>query len=416
MLKAIFNSKRLPWYTTAALFLGIAYGLIAPDMALASKWLGDIFMNLINMVVVPMVLFSIISGIAGMKNIQRLASIGGRVIIVFIVVVFIGCLLAWPITELISPGVGLNFTPTEAYDTSGLGEVSMLDFFANIVPSNIIQAMADADFMQVIFFAVVFGIALVLLGEKGEPLANICDLIAQTIYKVLGIVLWYMPIGVFCLIGWTVAEYGQVLFQGLAMFVLTDVTCCLSAFVVLMAITCAYTRINPFKLIKSMVPIILNTVSTNSSAATIPITMNVTTEDLRVPKTIASFSISLGPTICKAGAGLYKVVLPIFVAQMYGIDLGFGQVFTCVLISTFMSIATPGIPGGGVATGAVILGMMGLPLDIMGAIAGLYRLIDMGHTTLNVAGGLFGTLIVAKETKMWDASEAFRPALEGETE
>ena len=138
--------------------------------------------------------------------------------------------------------------------------------------------------------------------------------------------------------------------------------------------------------------------------------------DLRVPKTIASFSISLGPTICKAGAGLYKVVLPIFVAQMYGIDLGFGQVFTCVLISTFMSIATPGIPGGGVATGAVILGMMGLPLDIMGAIAGLYRLIDMGHTTLNVAGGLFGTLIVAKETKMWDASEAFKPALEGETE
>ncbi|AEB06659.1 sodium:dicarboxylate symporter [Coriobacterium glomerans PW2] len=404
MLKAIFNKKRLAIYTTATLFLGIIYGTVAPSVATSSKVLGDIFMNLITMIVVPMILFSIVSGIASMKDTEKLAKVGGRVILIYIIAVFICCLIAAGITYAINPGIGLNFTPSESYDASSVGEVSMLGFFTGIVPSNIVSAMSNGNFMQVIFFSVMFGLALITIGKNGEHLVRIMEQGAQTTYKMLDIIMWYAPIGVFCLIGWTTAVYGGKLFGGLPLYILTDLTCCVVGFIVLLLIVRFYTGLRISKILSNLLPVFVNTVSTNSSAATIPITMTVVTDKFKVPNSLASFSISLGPTICKAGAGLYKVVLAIFVSQMYGIQLSVTQIAMVVCVSTFMSIATPGIPGGGVATGTVILGLVGLPVDIMGAIAGLYRLIDMGHTTLNVAGGVFGTLIAAKQEGIWSAN------------
>lgn len=155
---------------------------------------------------------------------------------------------------------------------------------------------------------------------------------------------------------------------------------------------------------KAMIPIWINTIATNSSAGTIPITLDCVTDKLRVPMSIASFSVPLGATINLTGAALYKTILAFFVAEIYGLDMTWSQTVMIISISTIMSIAAPGIPGGGIVTGAIFLNLMGLPMDMMGPIAGMYRLIDMSHTTVNVSGDVLGTLLVAKNEHIWDAS------------
>ena len=156
---------------------------------------------------------------------------------------------------------------------------------------------------------------------------------------------------------------------------------------------------------KRQIPIWVNTIATNSSAGTIPITLNVTTERLKVPMSIASFSIPLGATINLTGAALYKTILAFFVAEIYGLQLTIDQILMVIIISTIMSIAAPGIPGGGIVTGAIFLNLLGLPMDLMGPIAGMYRLIDMSHTTVNVSGDVLGTMLVAKNENIWTGED-----------
>lgn len=157
------------------------------------------------------------------------------------------------------------------------------------------------------------------------------------------------------------------------------------------------------RMCKAMVPIWINTVATNSSAGTIPITMDVTTNRMGLPFDLTSFSIPLGATINLCGAAIYKTILAFFVAEIYGLTLSVGQIAMVISISTLMSIAAPGIPGGGIVTGAIFLNLLNLPMDLMGPIAGMYKLIDMSHTTLNVSGDVLGTLFVAKNEKIWNA-------------
>ena len=169
-------------------------------------------------------------------------------------------------------------------------------------------------------------------------------------------------------------------------------------------ITKAYTKINYRGMCKEMIPIWVNTVATNSSSGTIPITMEATRR-LQIPNSIASFSIPLGATINLTGAALYKTVLAFFVAQIYGLQLTMSQIIMVITISTLMSIAAPGIPGGGIVTGAIFLELLGLPMDLMGPISGMYRLIDMSHTTVNVSGDVLGTMLVAKNEHLWTGED-----------
>ena len=273
-----------------------------------------------------------------------------------------------------------------------------------MVPTNIINAMAKQDILQMIFFTVLFAVAIVYIGEKGKKVVEMCESCAQIIYKMLDIVMLYSPIGVFALMANTTAVYGPQLFGALAKFVITDYVGCLLIWALLSGITYLYTKVDYIKMCKSMVPIWINTVATNSSAGTIPITLDCVTNKLHVPMSIASFSVPLGATINLTGAALYKTILAFFVAEIYGLDMTWSQTVMIITISTIMSIAAPGIPGGGIVTGAIFLNLMGLPMDMMGPIAGMYRLIDMSHTTINVSGDVLGTLIVAKNEHIWDAS------------
>ena len=398
MSKYLTAKKYLPIRIAVGFFLGIAAGLMFNDFSVWIKPLGTLFMNLIKMLIVPVIFFSVTSGIASIGDVQKLKRVGGKVVLVYVVMTVVACLVGIVIVNIVHPGVGFTLDGVEAYDASKLTTPSFTSFLFDMVPTNIIDAMAKGNVMQVIFFTFVFGIALVMLGEKAAGVTKFMSDCAQIIYIMI-----YSPIGVFALMASTVAAYGSQLFGGLAKFVFTDWTGCLLIWLIFSGIVKAYTGIDYRKLCKAMAPIWINTIATNSSAGTIPITLDVTTEKLKVPMSIASFSIPLGATINLTGAALYKTILAFFVAEIYGLQLTWGQIIMVITISTIMSIAAPGIPGGGIVTGAIFLNLLNLPMDLMGPIAGMYRLIDMSHTTVNVSGDVLGTLLVAKNEKLWRA-------------
>ncbi len=406
-----FDKKHLPYRVGACFILGIIAGLFFHDFSVWVKPAGDLFMNLIKMLIVPVIFFSVTSGIAAIGDVQRLKRIGTKVVVVYVAMTVIACLIGIVMVNITHPGVGFTLENMQAFDASKVKTPSFTNFLFDMVPVNIVMSMAKQQIMQMIFFTVLVGVALVMLGAKVAGVTKIFDECAQIIYKMLDIVMIYSPIGVFALMANTTAVFGPKLFGVLAKFVFTDWTGCLLIWLSMSGIVWAYTKVNYLQMCKSMIPIWVNTIATNSSAGTIPITLDVTTERLKVPMSIASFSIPLGATINLTGAALYKTILAFFVAEIYGLQLTIDQILMVIMISTIMSIAAPGIPGGGIVTGAIFLNLLGLPMDLMGPIAGMYRLIDMSHTTVNVSGDVMGTMLVAKNEGIWDGSD-FNKSLE----
>ena len=408
MYHYLLGKKYLPHRVGIAFVIGIIIGSLFQDFSIWVKPAGTLFMNLIKMLIVPVIFFSLTSGIASIGDVNKLKRIGTKVVGVYVFMTVLACLIGIFVIYIFHPGANFDTSTLSAFDSKKLNAISFSAFLFNMVPTNIIAAMAKQDILQMIFFTVLFAIALVYLGEKGRIVVKTCEACAQVIYKMLDIVMLYSPIGVFALIANTTAVYGKQLFGALAKFVVTDYVGCLLIWGVLSGITYLYTKVDYIGLCKAMIPIWINTIATNSSAGTIPITMNVTTEKLKIPMTIAGFSLPLGATINLTGAALYKTILAFFVAEIYGLQLEPAQIAMVITISTIMSIAAPGIPGGGIITGAIFLNLMGLPMDMMGPITGMYRLIDMSHTTVNVSGDVLGTLLVAKNEKLWDSS-MFKP-------
>lgn len=404
MANFLFSKKYLAYRVAVGFVLGIIAGLMFKDFSIWIKPAGTLFMNLIKMLIVPVIFFSLTSGIAAIGDVQKLKRIGSKVVIIYCIMTVVACVIGIGVVNIFHPGANFDTSNMQAYDPKNLKAISFSAFLFNMVPTNIINAMAKQDILQMIFFTVLFAVAIVYVGDKAKKVVDVCEQCAQIIYKMLDIVMLYSPIGVFALMANTTAVYGPQLFGALAKFVITDYVGCLLIWAVLSGITYFYTKVDYIKMCKSMVPIWINTIATNSSAGTIPITLDCVTSKLHVPMSIASFSVPLGATINLTGAALYKTILAFFVAEIYGLDMTWTQTLMIITISTIMSIAAPGIPGGGIVTGAIFLNLMGLPMDMMGPIAGMYRLIDMSHTTVNVSGDVLGTLLVAKNEHIWDAS------------
>ncbi|WP_293010094.1 MULTISPECIES: dicarboxylate/amino acid:cation symporter [unclassified Oscillibacter] len=405
MREKLLGKKYLPHRTILGFLLGIVIGLFFYDFSVWVKPFGTAFMNMIKMLIVPVIFFSLTSGIASIGDVNRLKRVGAKVVAVYVAMTVIACMIGLVIVNIIHPGVGFDTSVLSAYDASELTTPDFGAFLLDMIPTNIVAAMSDQNIMQMIFFTLIFGISLVFLGKKAQVVTDFMTQTAGVIYKMLDIIMIYSPIGVFALMANTTAVYGPQLFGSLAKFVATDYTSCLLAWAGFSLFVKAYTGVRYGKMCKAMVPIWVNTLATNSSAGTIPITMDVTTKRLGIPNSIASFSIPLGATINLTGAAIYKTILAFFVAEIYGLTLTPSQIIMVISISTLMSIAAPGIPGGGIVTGAIFLNLLNLPMDLMGPIAGMYRLIDMSHTTLNVSGDVLGTMFVAKSENLWNPKE-----------
>lgn len=386
---------------------GMLFGLITPEWGVAIKPIGDAFIRAIQMLIIPIVFFSVSAGIANMGDVAQLKRVGGKTLVIYTMMTMLAGLVGLVVANLLQPGVG--FTGNGSSVTQP-GEVPTIgQFLLGMIPSNIFDAMAKGSVVQIILIAVLVGVALVFLGDRASGIKALCTQASTLILKILDMVMAVSPYGIFALMAYSMGNYGLDIFNQVGQFILADYVGLLVVLLLTSTLVVAYTKINPLYLLKKIAKIWMVTLSTTSSAATLPMSMHVTKEDFKVPGWITSFMLPLGATINLMGAAVYLSVLVVFAAGFYGVELSISQMVNVVMVGTLLSMAAPGIPGGGIVMGTLMLQLMGLPFELVGVIAGIYRVIDMGHTTLNVTGDVFGALLVAKSEGLLQCSEDGTP-------
>lgn len=405
-MKALFKKENLFLRVAIGFVLGVILGLVAKDFSIATKVVGDIYLNLIKLMIIPIVVCAVFCGIANIKDGQLLRRIGVRTVLLYVVMFIVCAVISLAIAWVIRPGLGTAFENAPVYE----GEITtptITSFLLTIVPTNIVKAAADGSTLPVILFTIIFAIAILAVGEKGRPVLDFMNSLSDAFFKMLGYFMEISPLGVMSLMAFSVAQYGAGIFGALAKYIGTCWLCCIVVFLLAMVLpTCLYTKVSPAKFIKACGKVALVTLSTTSSAATLPTTINVSVDDLGAPEGISKFTLPLGCTINMCGGACSFCCLAVFVSDFYGINLPLGTIVFLVLVATLLNMAAPGIPGGGVVLGASFLSILGLPIDLMGPISGFYRLLDMAFTTINVEGDVAANLMIAKSVGEYDGSMA----------
>ncbi len=404
-MQAFFAKKNLFLRVAVGFVLGVILGLVAPGFSIATKVVGDIYLNLIKMMIIPIVFCAVFCGIANIHDSALLRKIGFRTVVLYVVMFVASAAVSLAIAYAIRPGLGTVFENAPEY-TGNITTPTVSSFLLNIVPTNIVNAMAAGSTLPVILFTIVFAVAIVAVGDKGKPVLDFMNSLSSAMFKMLGYFMEVSPIGVLSLMAFSVAQYGAGIFGALAKYILCCWICCIVVFFLVMALpTCLYTGVSFSRFLKACGKIALVTLSTTSSAATLPTTINVSMEDLGAPEGVSKFTLPLGCTINMCGGACSFCCLAVFVSDFYSIPLAFSTIVFLVAVATLINMAAPGIPGGGVVLGASFLSILGLPMDLMGPISGFYRLLDMAFTTINVEGDVAANLIIAKSIGEYDAKK-----------
>jgi Na+/H+-dicarboxylate symporter len=376
---------------------GVVGFAVGPDIV-AIQFIGDIFLRLLQMAIVPLVYVSVTSAIANMGDISRLGRIGGKTILLFLATAFSAAIFGIIIGRLISPGIWLVLT--DLPPVKALAETpSVSKILIGMVPTNFMQAMAEANLLQVILFAFFSGIAILMLQENDrQRVHNAFDVLFKFIMKILNLVIMTSPIGVFGLMAITAGKYGAQVVGPLTKFIAAlYIGWALHLVLFLFVIYFVFTKKNPWTFFKNISQIWITSFSTCSTKATMPIAMETCENKVGISKDIVGFAIPLGASTNMDGSALWYGVVAIFVSQLVGIDMSISQQIMAVFVGVLMTMGSTGIPGGTFVTTAVFLNVMGLPLEVMGLLGGIYRLVDMGLTTINVLGTVFVTAIIGHQ-------------------
>lgn len=403
-MKILFEKKNLFLRVAVGFALGVILGFALPAFSIAIKVAGDIYLNLIKMMIIPIVFCAVFCGIANIRDGALLRKVGVRTVLLYVVMFIVSAAISLAIAYVIRPGLGTVFENAPEY-AGDITNPTVSSFLTTIVPTNIIQAAASGSTLPVILFTIVFAVAIVAVGDAGKPVLDFMNSLSAAFFKMLGYFMELSPIGVMSLMAYSVAQYGAGIFGALAKYILCCWLCCVVVFFLAMALpACLYTGVPFGTLLRACGKIALVTLSTTSSAATLPTTINVSMEDLGAPEGISKFTLPLGCTINMCGGACSFCCLAVFVSDFYSINLPFGTIVFLVLVATLINMAAPGIPGGGVVLGASFLSILGLPIDLMGPISGFYRLLDMAFTTINVEGDVAANLMIAKSVGEYDGA------------
>ena len=405
-MKTLFGRKKLFLRVAIGFALGVLLGFAAPKFSIATKVVGDIYLNLIKMMIIPVVVSAVFCGIANIRDGALLRRIGLRTVLLYVLMFVASAAVSLAIAYSIRPGYGTVFDNAPVYE-GAITNPTVASFLTTIVPTNIIKAAADGATLPVILFTIVFAVAIVSIGEKGKAVLDFMNSLSEAMFRMLGYFMEVSPLGVMSLMAFSVAQYGAGIFGALARYIACCWLCCAVVFLLVMVLpTCLYTKVPVGIFLKACGKIALVTLSTTSSAATLPTTINVSMEDLNAPEGVSKFTLPLGCTINMCGGACSFCCLAVFVSDFYSIDLAFGTIVFLVFIATLINMAAPGIPGGGVVLGASFLSILGLPIDLMGPISGFYRLLDMAFTTINVEGDVAANLIISRSIGEYDAPKA----------
>lgn len=376
-------------------------------IATGIKWLGDIFIRLLNMIAVPLVLASLIVGAASLGDIKKFARIGGKTISFYIITTLIAISIGLITANILQPGLRMNQETKERLLSVYSKDVetklinaegyNFLDEIVKIIPRNPFSAIANAEMLQIVLFALILGLVLSLIPKtKGETAIKFFDAISEAMIKLVDLIMIYAPIGVFALISATVGEFGFEILQTLVWYVIAVlIGLMLQTFGVYSLIVKFFGKIKVISFYKGIRKAQTIAFSTSSSAATLPVNMECCQENLGVSKSITSFVLPLGATINMDGTALYQGVAAVFIAQVFGMDLNFMQQLTIVLTATLASIGTAPIPGVGIIMLIIVLKSVGIPEEGVALILGIDRILDMCRTITNVTGDAAVSVAVA---------------------
>ena len=360
---------------------------------------GQGFIRLMQMLVVPLVFCSLICGSMAIGDTKTLGKVGVKTIGFYLVTTALAVCVALGSALLINPGRGLDMDAVQKGTVSSATEAtSLVDTLLNIIPKNPIQSMANGDMLPIIVFALFVGIMLAKLGTRGSVVANFFSQFNDVMMEMTMAIMKVAPIGVFCLIARTFATVGFSAFAPMLKY-MGNVTLALAiqCLVVYQILLFVFTRLNPFKFIKKFLPVMGFAFSTATSNATIPMSIDTLSKKMGVSKQISSFTIPLGATINMDGTSIMQGVAVVFIAQAYGIPLTMGNLATVVVTATLASIGTAGVPSVGLVTLAMVLNSVGLPTEGIALIMGIGRILDMIRTAVNITGDAVCTTIVCHQ-------------------
>lgn len=390
--------KKIPliWKIAIGFVLGILAGAVLKDKAQVLAPVGKVFITLLKMLIVPLVFSSLVVGTASLGDPRKLGRIGAKTIGLYLVTTAVAIVIGLILGNVMQPGSGMALS----VDTSGFKAPvppSVTDVLIGIFPDNIAKSLAEANMLQIIVFALFFGVAAVLAGEKGKPVISLMDSVAEAMYKLTGMVMAFAPYGVFALIATTVAKYGLSVLAPFAKVIFAVyLGCILHAVLIYSGLIMVFVKKSPLWYFSGVKESMLTAFVTRSSSATLPVTMRVAQENLGVSEGIASFVLPLGATINMDGTALYQGICALFVAQAYGIPLSMGAQANIILTATLASIGTAGVPGAGLIMLTLVLTAVGLPIEGVALVAGIDAVLDMARTSINVTGDSCVAAVVAK--------------------
>ena len=404
------EKKGTPLYVKIfiALFAGIAFGYVLNFMGGVEneiingyvlpffQFIGDLFIKLIKMIVVPLVFFCIIDAALSLGDIKKLRSIGVKTIIWFLATGAISATIGLILANIIKPGRGLQLgtaeTAMEVKELPGIYQ-TLLD----LIPSNPFQALTSGEMMQIIVFSLFLGFAIISIGKEAQQLCDIISLCSRTMFKVIDMILGIIPYGVFSLMTVALAKYGVAIFGPVLKFILTDYLACIimstvgySIFLIVIG------KVNPMKFWRKAFEPWMIAFSTCTSSAALPVSMEVAPKKMGVPRDIASFVLPLGCTAQMNGTCAYFGIVVLFAAQLYGVELSIQQQIMLVVQATFLSVGCAATPQIGLVISLTLMTQMGLPLDAYALVAGIYRIIDQIHTSTNSVGDLVASVCISQ--------------------
>lgn len=400
-----------------ALILGAIFGIILCYLVPSGHLKDDIlvegvlmvigqgFIRLMKMLVVPLVFCSLVCGSMAIGDTKKLGTVGVRTLIFYLFTTALAITVALGIGNIINPGVGLNMSAIQenAAEVQTMEATSLTDTLLNIIPDNPINSLASGSMLQIIVFALIVGIILAKLGERAETVGNFFSQFNDIMMEMTMMVMSLAPIGVFCLIARTFANIGFSAFVPLAKYMIgVLIALGIQCFVVYLGLLKGFTGLNPFKFIKKFFPVMTFAFSTATSNATIPMSIETLNKKMGVSKKISSFTIPLGATINMDGTAIMQGVAVVFAAQAFGIHLDVMDYITVIGTATLASIGTAGVPSVGLVTLTMVFNSVGLPVEAIGLIMGIDRILDMTRTAVNITGDAVCTTIVANQNKALD--------------
>lgn len=380
-----------------AIALAIVVGIVLGEKAGCVKIVGDIFIRLLKAIIIPLILASMVAGIVSLGDVRKLGRIGLRTLVYYMATTTLAVAVGLLLVNLLKPGIGVDMAAKSATQMTRSDMPSLLSIIEDIIPANLFDAMAKDKVLSIIFFALLLGVAVSSLGEQGKPVVVLFEALNAVMMKITDWIMRLAPFGVFALMAHTVGTMGLAVIKPLALYMVTvmlglTIHACITLPVLLHVIG----KYPPTRFVRDVFGAIATAFSTASSAATLPITMDCVRENTGVSNKIASFVLPLGATVNMDGTALYEAVAAMFIAQAYGIELHLSQQLVIMLTATLASIGAAAIPGAGLVTMVIVLNAVNLPLEGIGMILAVDRLLDMLRTAVNVWGDACGAVVVAR--------------------